>query len=175
MELPKRKQNRLENYDYGQNGCYFITVCTKDRKKILSKIVDAKTNGETSLNQCVGADIIRPPKTVLSRYGKIVDNAIKKIPNIYNNISISKYVIMPDHIHLIIKIGDGKNGRMISAPTVVAGLKRYVSKKCGFPIWQKGFYDHIIRDQNDYNEKCEYIENNPTKWTLIKNGETVDL
>ena len=174
MNLPKRKQNRLNNYDYGQNGCYFITVCTKDRKKILSKIVTPDGNNETSLTPRVGADIIRPPKIVLSRYGKIVDDAIKNIENVYDNISISKHVIMPDHIHLIIKIDDDKNGRMVSAPTVVAGMKRYVSKKCGFPIWQKGFYDHVIRDQNDYNEKCEYIENNPTKRAIIKTDKTVE-
>ena len=63
-----------------------------------------------------------------------------------------------------------KNGRIISAPTVIAGMKRYVSKKCGYPIWQKGFYDHVIRNQNDYDEICEYIENNPAKWATKTGG-----
>ena len=114
MDLPKRKKNRLENFDYTENGAYFITICTRDRKKILCNIV--------------GADNIRPCKTVLSNYGIIVEDAIKNIPNIYENISVPKYVIMPNHIHIILQITNN-GGRMISAPTVVAGMKRYVSKK----------------------------------------------
>ena len=149
MELPKRKNNRLENFDYSSGGAYFITICTRDRKKILSEIV--------------GADTIRPYEIKLSRYGKTVDEAIKNISKIYENISIDKYVIMPDHVHIILQITKN-SGRIISAPTVIAGMKRYVSKKCGTSFWQKGFYDHIIRNQKDYNEIWEYIENNPKKY-----------
>lgn len=76
---------------------------------------------------------------------------------------VDYYVIMPNHIHLLISINN-HSGRMISAPTVIGQLKRYVSKECGFPIWQKGFYDHIIRDEEDYINKAEYIINNPLKW-----------
>lgn len=148
MILPDRKKNRLENYDYSQNGAYFITICVKNRKKILSQIV--------------GADTIRPYEIILSQYGKIVDKAINNIANIYENISVDKYVIMPDHVHMILRITDN-GGRMVSAPTVIAGMKRYVSKKCGVSIWQKSFYDHIIRNQKDYNEIWEYIEHNPEK------------
>ncbi len=148
MTLPDRKKNRLENYDYSQNGAYFITICTRDRKKILSEIV--------------GADTIRPYEIILSQYGKIVDKAINNIANIYENISVDKYVIMPDHVHMILRITNN-GGRMVSAPTVIAGMKRYVSKKCGVSIWQKSYYDHIIRNQKDYNEIWEYIEHNPEK------------
>lgn len=152
MDLPKRKKNRLENFDYTGFHAYFITICVKDRRQILSKIV--------------GADIIRPCEIILSKYGKIVDEAIKNIPKIYENVSVAKYIIMPDHIHIILQITDN-GGRIVSAPTVIAGMKRYVSKKCGYSIWQKGFYDHVIRNQKDYYEICEYIENNPIK-RLIK-------
>lgn len=114
----------------------------------------------------VGADIIRPCEIVLSQYGKIVDEAINNITNIYENVTVDKYVIMPDHIHIILQTKNN-GGRMVSAPTVISGVKRYVSEKCGGSIWQKGFYDHIIRNQTDYNEIWEYIENNPKKWHLI--------
>ena len=144
----KRKKNRLKNFDYSGNGAYFITICVKDRKKILCDIV--------------GADTIRPCEIMLSKYGKIVEEAINNISSVYENVTVSKYVIMPDHIHIILQI-DNNNGRMVSAPTVVAGMKRYVLKKCGFSIWQKSYYDHIIRNQQDYNEIWEYIENNPKK------------
>ena len=76
---------------------------------------------------------------------------------------------MPDHIHLLLRIEPEADGRMISAPTlstVVGSMKRWVSRQVGAPIWQKSFYDHGIRNQKDYDEIWEYIENNPRKYTL---------
>lgn len=161
-ELPKRKQIRLKNYDYSQNGYYFITVCTKDRQPLFWK--------------SVGADIIRPKinqeSIVLSKYGKITDTAINAIPLHYPNMKIDKYVIMPDHIHLILIISnDETNGRIISAPTksiptIIGQMKRWVSKQIGFSIWQKSYYEHIIRNENDYIQIVEYISNNPLKFEL---------
>ena len=154
-DLPKRKQIRLKDYDYSQNGYYFITVCTKNR--------------ECLFWETVGADIIRPK---LSEYGKIVNVAINAIPTHYPDMKIDEYVIMPDHIHLILKISsDIKDGRMISAPTksimtVIGQMKRWVSKEIGFSVWQKSYYEHVIRNENDYIEKAQYILNNPLKWEL---------
>ena len=148
-ELPKRKANRLTNYDYSQNGAYFITICVKDKKPILSKVI--KDN------------IIKSAEINLSKIGMIVDDAIKAIPEHYSGVYIDKYVIMPNHVHIIIRL-ENKCGRIISAPTVVGGMKRYVSKTVGKPIWQKSFYDHIIRDELDYQTKWKYIDDNPEKW-----------
>lgn len=151
-DLPKRKQNRLKNYDYSQNGAYFITICTTDRKPLLSRIT-------------VGAHSVRPPVTELSNYGEIVKEKIENIPSHYENILIDNYVVMPNHIHLIISITE--NGRTLCAPTIPRIIKHFkesVTKSIGYSIWQKGFYDHIIRDYNDYITKAEYIENNPAKW-----------
>lgn len=150
MDFQTRKKNRLDNFDYSQNGVYFITICVKDRKPILSKI-------------SVGADIIRPNKIELTKIGKIIDYSIKSIPIHYDSIFVDNYVIMPNHIHLLLRINND-NGRIVSAPTVVAGMKRYVSKQLGKSIWQKGFYDHIIRDEYDYQIKYQYIDENPEKW-----------
>ncbi len=147
--LLQRKPNRLNGFDYSKKGAYFITICTKEHKCILSEIV--------------GADIIRPCTLKLTKYGKFVKDGIENISKIYTNCSVDCFVIMPNHVHLIITI---KNdcGRIISAPTVIGQFKRYVSKECGCSIWQKSFYDHIIRDDEDYITKAEYIENNPAKW-----------
>lgn len=91
--LPQRKQNRLNGYDYSQNGCYFVTICTKNRCPLF---------WVTTINpHCVGADI--------------------------------------------------------------GQLKRYVSKKIGFSIWQKSYHDHIIRNESDYATAAEYIESNPLR------------
>jgi putative transposase len=150
MELIKRKQNRLTDYDYAQNGAYFITICVNDRKPILSSIT-------------VGADIIRPNNIKLTNIGKVVDYSINSILLHYDGVFVDNYVIMPNHIHMIIRI-ENDGGRMVSAPTIVAGMKRYVSTKIGKSIWQKSFYDHIIRDDYDYQTKWQYIDENPDKW-----------
>lgn len=158
MSLPDRKKNRLENYDYSSGGAYFITICVKNRKKILSDIV--------------GAGVPDCPKIQLLYHGVIADKYIKQLDGFYKNISISKYVIMPDHIHLIVTVNNGQSGT--PAPTrdinknseiskFVSTFKRFCNKEYGENIWQRSFYDHIIRNQKDYNEIWEYIEHNPEK------------
>ena len=153
--LPKRKLIRIEEYDYSTHGAYFITVCTANREKIF-------WDG-------VGADIIRPENIPLSIAGKIMEQGILQISEHYENVSIDKYCVMPDHIHFILRIESDIDGRMVSAPTVstvVGSMKRWVSKQIGRSIWQKSFYDHGIRNQQDYDEIWEYIENNPLKYAL---------
>lgn len=152
-EYPKRKPVRLPDYDYGQHGAYFITICTQGREKIFW--------------ECVGADSIRPQNVSLSSAGRIAEPGILQIPEHYGNVTVDKYCVMPDHIHLILCIENDSNGRMVSAPTVssvIGSMKRWVSRQIGRPIWQRSFYDHGIRNQQDYNEIWEYIENNPRKY-----------
>ena len=158
-ELPKRKKNRLENYDYSSCGAYFITICTKDRKNIF---------WDKNQPEFVGEDIILPSNSVLlSPYGKIAEKAIREISQCYPHIELLQYVVMPNHIHMILFI-PCDNGRMISSPTsiltAVGQMKRYVSKKIGESIWQKSFHDHIIRDKNDYEKISKYIYENPMRW-----------
>ena len=147
MDLPVRKNNRLSNYDYSQNGAYFITICTKDRCEILSKIV--------------GDDAHIVP----TYYGLVLEKYIQNVPE------IEKYVIMPDHLHLIIRLDSGsmKDGaKHIS--NIVRSLKTLTVKETGKAIFQRSYYDHVIRNQNDYNEIWEYIENNPKRWSMQKEG-----
>ena len=153
--LPNRKQIRIKNYDYATPGAYFITVCTANREKIFWNDV--------------GADSIRPGNLPLSSSGKIAEQAVLQIASHYENIVVDKYCIMPDHIHLILRIESNTSGRMVSAPTistVVGSMKRWVSKQIGKPIWQKSFYEHGIRNQQDYDEIWTYIDNNPLKYAL---------
>lgn len=151
MQLPERKANRLKNYDYNTPGAYFITVCTKDRKNLFW--------------ENVGATIGRPFE--LSEYGKIADTAIKNIPIKYSLISVDKYIIMPNHIHLILQIHSDENGRATPAPTVSAvieQMKGYVTKQIGFPVFEDIFYDYIIRNEREYDIVFDYIEDNYWKW-----------
>ncbi|HOP09889.1 MAG TPA: transposase [Oscillospiraceae bacterium] len=159
-DFPQRQPIRLTNFDYGSNGAYFITICVNHRKELLGKID-------------VGAILNRPydvPSQIdLSKYGAIVELAIKKIPD-YSDTLVDKYVIMPNHIHILLSVNnDSENGRLRIAPTVnisvtIQQFKRRISKQIGFSLWQKSFYDHIIRDEEDYQIHLKYIEENPAKW-----------
>ena len=149
-----RKKIRIENYDYSTPGAYFVTICTANRENILW--------------DTVGADSIRLDSLPLSYAGKLVEKAILQVPEYYNNIFVDKYSIMPDHVHMLITI-IADNRRMISAPTlsnIVGSMKRWASKQVGKPLWQKSFYEHSVRNQQDYDDIWAYIENNPLKYSL---------
>ncbi len=156
-EKPTRKQNRLNYFDYSSYGAYFLTVCTS--KRINCFWVEAPFD--------VGASIARPldPQNIkLSKYGKIVDEAVKNISVSYPALSVDHYVIMPDHIHLLITIHADERGRPMVAPTVsrvVQQMKGYVTKRIGVSIRQKSFYDHVIRNKEDYEAHIKYIYENP--------------
>ncbi|MBQ6848970.1 MAG: transposase [Clostridia bacterium] len=148
---PTRKSIRLTEYDYRTPGAYFITICTKDRRCVLW--------------ENVGTGNARPPK--LSQYGNIVDEAVGNISAHYAGIAVDKYVIMPNHIHLLLRICCDENGRAMPVPTVstvIQQTKGYVTKRIGHSIWQTRFYDHIIRNQADYDDAYRYIEENPLRW-----------
>ena len=152
MKLPKRKSTRLKGYDYSTPGAYFITICVKDRKQLLSKIV--------------GDDAHIVPKNYLSNYGLICDRYINNINIKYENVTVDKYVIMPNHIHLIIFL----YGTMrASSPTnnietIIRSFKTMVTKETGNSIWQRSYHDHIIRGEKDYQKIWEYIDTNVLKW-----------
>jgi REP element-mobilizing transposase RayT len=157
LELPKRKHPRLKNYDYSQNGCYFVTVCVKDRKNLLGTIP-------------VGRDAHILPSVSPSDIGAIVDKYIKNIPSVYTGIMVDSYVIMPNHVHLLITIetaDQGGGGMWASRPTlhtVVRSFKTMVTKQIGHSVWQGSYYDRIIRDEKAYREAWQYIDENPLKW-----------
>lgn len=151
MVMQSRKELRLPEYDYSQNGYYFVTICTKDRKNVLW--------------EAVGATCGRPK---LSIYGQIVEAEIIEFDNVYSGIKIDKYVIMPNHIHMIIAV-ESDEGPPQVAPTLSRMMKQFkgsVSKKAGVTLWQKSFYDHVIRNEEDYLAVWQYIETNPVKWEL---------
>lgn len=153
MEYNNRKLIRLKSYDYSSPGAYFITICTKDRKCLFWEYVGAVNN--------------RPVSTHLTPMGKIVQHCILNIEHHYPAVHVDHYVVMPNHIHLLLQIQTDPDGRLIIAPTismVVKMMKREASKQIGWSIWQRGFHDHIIRGEKDYLKIWEYIENNPAKW-----------
>ena len=160
--LPKRKAMRLKNFDYSSTGAYFITICTHNRKCMLSQIVGA---------------IHESPETVLTEYGIIVDETIKNVSE-RCKVTIDRYIIMPNHVHLLVIITDSEELRAIrESPLrgrsviskVIGYIKMNASKEIHtrfgkINLWQRGFYDHIIRGKEDYEEHLKYIHENPMRW-----------
>ena len=149
----QRKHIRLKQYDYAEEGVYFITFCTKNRAPLLSHIV--------------GRGDRTPPQVALTDIGKIVAEIIENTEKVYANITVDNYVIMPNHVHVLIRISEGNGGVRAPRPTVneiIKGIKGLATRKIGFSIWQTGFYDHIIRDDEDYQIRFRYIEENPARW-----------
>ena len=129
----------MREYDYSSDGAYFVTICTDQKKHSLARIVD---RGPTE-----------KPEIILTSIGEIIESYIKTIPG------IDKYVIMPNHVHLIL-IKD--NGKPLASD--IRSFKGLSSKKAGVQIWQNSYYEHVIRDEEDYKTKWKYIDDNPAKW-----------
>lgn len=152
-----RKSIRLKNYDYSSDGAYFITICTSDRQRILSNI--------------------RSPVIKLTAIGEIANSAFEYIEKLYD-VEFDYRVIMPDHIHFILFLNQKATARV--APTVdrvVGAYKSYISnerrkllgKSCK-TMWQRGYFDHIIRNDADLNEVRRYIDNNPIAYLQKLHG-----
>ena len=160
---------RLKGYDYSTPGMYFVTICTKNRKEVLSKIT-------------VGTGLPDCPQNILTQHGEIANCYLTNMMNFYNNIAVDKYVIMPNHIHVILHVfeyesGNGQSGRPVptnGTPDIsnsivskfVGTFKRLCNKEYGENIWQSRFHDHIIRGKEDYEKIWEYIDTNVLNWEL---------
>ncbi len=147
----KRKNIRLINFDYSNQASYFITLCEKNKKNIFCKIIHNSIH--------------------LNDIGRILEFKLKELPKIFDFIEIDTYIIMPNHIHLIINLYEEHNLKNIALAKIIGYYKSSVTKdiKKKFnieSIWQKRFFDHIIRNEISLNKIREYIENNPKNWNL---------
>jgi REP element-mobilizing transposase RayT len=150
QKLPQRKRIRLKDYDYSTAGFYFITICTYERKQTLCKI-----------KKDLGGGLYPSFSVQMTRVGKIVEEFINDIPKIYNNIIIDEYKILPNHLHMIIVL-EIDNKYTISR--IIGQFKKCVSKELRQIVWQKSYYEHIIRNKKEYIEIKSYIVNNLIKW-----------
>ncbi len=188
QELPKRKSTRLEKYDYSIKGAYFVTLCTKDRMRILSAVIKPS---ECEFLSSVGVGAhddpregnpqlsARAPRVQLTHIGQIIEKNLLSSENI-SGVKIDRYVIMPDHIHAIIILDPAKYSKKEDgssrAPTptnkmlphVISTFKRFCNKEIGYNIFQRNYADHIIRDQKDYDTRINYMYENPIRWYYDK-------
>jgi len=169
-DIHHRRSIRLKGFDYAQAGAYFVTICSWDRECILGNIVD----GQVHLNQ----------------HGEIVKSEWLKTGDIRSSILLDEFIIMPNHIHGILVINNSR-GTLRRAPmyerfgnpvsnslsTIVRLFKSTTTKQMnalrstqGRPVWQRNYYEHIIRDDEELNRIREYIMNNPLQWDEDENN-----
>ena len=162
-----RRSVRIKGYDYTQPGVYYITICTEARQCIFGEVID----GQMQLNLL----------------GHLARTCWLEIPNHFPRFQLDTFVIMPDHVHGLLAIVDNtpvktqqrrlptpeKLGQPVrgSIPTAIRSYKsavtRFIHKFCEtteVPVWQDGFYESIIRDEESLNCKRQYITNNPQRW-----------
>ena len=168
---------RLKNFDYSQNGAYFVTVCTQDKRHIFGKIVDEE---RTPVGQ--GLCSCRPAaRCRLRPIGQIIEAEWYALAERYPHVAFDKFIVMPNHIHgiVLIKSGERHDGRQeqspcptrISLSDIMSAYKSITTERCnemderpGRKIWQFRYYDHIIRSEPDYLRVWQYIDENPAAW-----------
>ncbi len=185
----ERKQIRLTEFSYSENRIYFITICSKDRKQTFGKVV--------------GYGACDVPMVALSAYGNVIEKYIHLMDNKYDNVFIDHYVIMPNHLHMMIVVSspceteqdktlrvsyfgtsqapyptenndikctlhsnDSRANEII--PKFISLFKRYCNHEIGHNIWQRRYYDHVIRNYQEYLNVYNYIDNNPAHWAQDK-------
>ena len=166
MELPKRKNMRLRRYDYSTNGAYFITICTENKRHLFGEMVGAVLCGRPN-----------SPNVMLEKW-------LSEVPNKYKNVQMDKYVVMPNHIHAIVLLSGGHTGpplpeivgwfKTMTTNEYIKGVKDGVYEPFEKRIWQRGYYDHIIRSEDEYLRVWQYIDENPAKWTEDKYFSILD-
>jgi putative transposase len=165
----KRKRNRLKEYDYSNAGYYFVTICVNDRNDYFGKIEGTKC--------------------VLNEFGKAIKEILESIPVLYPYAELDYYVIMPDHIHIIIIIDpsgsvnvvtsrdlsqkDKPKPKIKSLSEIIGAFKTMSSKSLhekGLKEfkWQRSFYDRIIRNEKELYQIRKYIEQNPLSLEIEK-------
>lgn len=157
-EIHHRRSIRLKGYDYSQEGLYFVTICIYEHQCLLGEV----KNGEMILNE----------------YGKMVEYTWNDLPNHNPNIQLGAYCTMPNHIHGIIEIIPNPNSMIVRAGSkpallseIIRQFKTFSARRInkqretpGNPVWQRNYYEHIIRHQTAYENITNYIETNPARW-----------
>jgi REP element-mobilizing transposase RayT len=157
-----RRSIRLKGYDYEQPGAYFVTVCAQNRESLFGDIVDANAR--------------------LNSWGSIVQACWEDLPRHYPHVQLDAFVVMPNHVHGIVMIMNEANvgagfkpapttGRRHGIPEIVRAFKTFSSRRINesrctpaVPVWQRNYFEHVIRSETDLHQIREYITTNPAKW-----------
>ena len=153
MSQSVRKLHRLQTWDYSAPGYYFITICTQEKRCVLSQILDGQLQ--------------------LTQIGAIAEKCWLRMPTVVPHVTMDYYCIMPNHIHGIIAIGEHPKEEARSIPDLIHAFKSAVTREVNrlvLPeqrnhLWQASYYDEIIRNEQMLSEIRQYIEDNPRKWS----------
>ena len=166
-KLYHRRSPRLAEYDYSNAGAYFVTICAHNRQCLFGEVVD----GEMRCN----------------RMGEMVKSAWEELPVNHSEVELGVFCVMPNHVHGILRIADSSapvgaihespmssdQRRKMLLPKLVGKLKMTSAKEinllrnmAGVPVWQRNYYEHVIRDEAEFNRICQYIEDNPLQWAF---------
>ncbi len=160
-----RRSIRLNGYDYAQPGAYFVTTVTHQRECLFGDVVD----GEMMLNVC----------------GEIAKLVWDELPNHYPYVILDEFCVMPNHVHMIIVLSETSSSRggfqthpypkRHALPEIVRGFKTFSARRInesqnsrGVPVWQRNYYERIVRDDREMNAIRQYIQNNPLNWEQDK-------
>jgi len=154
-EKRRRKRLRLREYDYSSVGMYFVTVCVRNHICLFGRVVEG---------------VMR-----LNRLGAVVETAWYELRNHYPHVHLESFVVMPNHVHGIIALTDRTNSQAESIKRhplseIVRAFKTFSSRQINElrnkkePVWQRNYYEHVIRNEESLNQICEYIETNPQRW-----------
>jgi putative transposase len=175
-EAKQRRSFRLKEFDYTSSGAYFVPICTRGREMLFGEVV---------------GDVVR-----LSDWGEIAANQWKRLPYRFPYLDLDVFVIMPNHLHGIIVLLDGRGtgdgervphdqavvpraptierfGKPVqgSIPTIIRSYKSSVTQRIKgmrggnqVTVWQRNYYERVIRDEDELNRSREYILDNPRRW-----------
>ncbi|WP_295433997.1 transposase [uncultured Thiodictyon sp.] len=166
-EIRPRGSMRLKGYDYAQAGAYFVTICVQDRLCLFGEVISGLF--------------------VSNQFGALVAQAWNDLPNHYPHVSLDQFVVMPNHVHGIIILTDVGAGlkpaptaiglnpapsKRHALPEIIRALKTFSARRIneirqspGISVWQRNYYEHVIRSEADYTRIAEYIINNPCRWS----------
>jgi len=158
-EKHHRRSIRLKGYDYTQAGAYFVTVCVQNHECLFGQILDNNMR--------------------LNHAGVIVQTVWNELPVHYTHVQLDQFVAMPNHVHGIVILTDVGAGfkpvptRRHGLQEIIRAFKTFSSRRInqlrgipGIPVWQRNYYEHIIRHEPELNRIREYIQTNPLRWEL---------
>ncbi len=150
-KIHHRRSIRLKGYDYSQAGAYYVTIVAWRREHVFGDIVNAEMQ--------------------LNKFGQIVQYAWYDLPKHYPHVELDTFCIMPNHVHAIIVLNDDPAVKRHPLSEVVRAFKSFSARRInslrnsqGIPVWQRNYYEHIIRNHEDYLSKSNYIMDNPLNW-----------
>ncbi len=169
-----RRSIRLRGYDYAQPGAYFITICIHDRQCLLGAVIDRQMHW--------------------NGFGRVVKNCWSDLSHHYAGATLDSFVVMPNHIHGIVRFGDAEGASLqpgadvVGAglkparfknrhglPEVIRGFKTFSSRRInqarqtpGLPVWQRNYYERVIRNEDELHAAREYVLGNPARWSEVE-------